>query len=161
MGQLREEAEELGIDTDNTMKAGALKRKIAEAKAKNAEEERRNTVPKKKEQVRLLKHFRPYGWYRVIGHFNGDEEFVKDQPAPAPFPGVNFEHKLWTGTVVELPEEEAQKLVTHTDDLTVVERDPDTRLPMGKPKVIKRRRPLAEIHKEWATNAVGFEDARA
>jgi len=156
MGALRDEAEALGIDTDTNMKAGAIKRKIAEVKAANDEEKRRATKPKQTTTVRLLKHFKPYGWYEVVGHFTPDEELVKGVPAPSPYPGVSYEHKLWAGTVVTLPTDEAKGLVEHVDEMTLVERDPETRLETRR-RVVKKRRQLAEVYVDWSKNATGFE----
>jgi hypothetical protein len=52
--------------------------------------------------VRLLKNYRPKGKFTVV------------KAAPPPLPGVGSEHKLWSGTVVELPRDEAVDLINNT-----------------------------------------------
>ena len=49
--------------------------------------------------VRLLKNYRPQGRHNVIVH------------ADAPQPGVGSGEKLWAGTLVELPLDEAKRLM--------------------------------------------------
>lgn len=48
-------------------------------------------------------------------------EFIPGEGAPAPYPGVGFAHKIWAGTVVKLPLDEAKRLQT----LKLAERDID------------------------------------
>lgn len=88
--------------------------------------------------VRLLKHYAPKGKYTVVG-----------EPAPAPFPGVEFKNKLWAGTVVELPRDEAVSLIENVvreaiavvDDQGRISRKVDgTQLT----RMQERRFPLAE-----------------
>jgi hypothetical protein len=148
MGKLRDDAEALGIEVDGRWSNATLQRKINEIRTIRAKEEEREKVPEQPVSVRLLKNYKPIGWYEVQGHFDAEEEFVKGQPAPPPYPGVHFEHKLWAGTVVKLPAEEARSLVEHADMMTVMDRDPDTRMVIGR-RSVKKRRPLAEVHVVW------------
>lgn len=48
-------------------------------------------------------------------------EFINGEAAPPPYPGVGFPNKLWAGTVVKLPLEEAKRL----QSLRLAERDID------------------------------------
>ncbi len=65
---------------------------------------RKSVEPKVPEEdgmlpVKLLKHYRPAGEYKVI------------QEVDTHYPGVGFPNKLWAGTIVRLPKEEAKDLV--------------------------------------------------
>jgi hypothetical protein len=158
MGTLREQAEALGIEVDGRWSNGTLSRRIRDVTEAKTRQELREKEPKSTITVRLHNHTVPVGWYKVIGHFDSEETFVPGEVAPPPFPGVAFDHKLWAGTVVELPTDEAQRLVEHMDVTTQVERDPDTKLVTGRKKV-NRRRPLAEVYTDWTKNAVGIEES--
>jgi hypothetical protein len=86
--------------------------------------------------MKLLKNYRPAKDYEVVGWHRpekkvkdsaGNEtivqtaEFIKGEMAPPPYPGVGYPHKLWAGTVVKLPVEEAKRVYA----LKVAERDID------------------------------------
>lgn len=74
--------------------------------------------------VKLDRHYRPSGAYEIVGYDKPAVEaknpagktivlepaaFVKDEPAPAPMAGVGSASlKLWAGTHVRLPVEEAK-----------------------------------------------------
>ncbi len=154
MGTLSEEAEALGLELDTRWSPQKKRMKIDEELEKQAKEELRSTKPKGKTvKVRLLKHYKPEGWYKVVGHYDAAEE-IQEGAAPPPLPGVFYDHKLWVNTVVELPEKEARKLVEHQDTFMMTERDPNTRMVLRK-EPAKKRRPLAEIVIDWSakTNA--------
>lgn len=88
--------------------------------------------------VRLLKNYRPAGRYEIIGEM-----------APAPRPGLDFQHKIWAGTVVALPRDEAVRLVDNVarapqrvvDELGKPVTRPDGSYVM---RVVETRFPLAE-----------------
>lgn len=76
--------------------------------------------------VRLLKNYHPIGDYEVVGYHQKEKAvkdaagnriivqqsaFIEGQIAPAPFPGVGFETKVWADTVLKLPLQEARRLV--------------------------------------------------
>lgn len=82
--------------------------------------------------VRLLKHYQPRFWKE--GRYN-----VISAALP-PLPGVGFDGKLWAGTVVELPVEEAKGLLEHTIT-TLEKRKVDDRIVKEN---ITRKFPLAE-----------------
>lgn len=157
MGKLRDEAESLGIEVDGRWSNGTLQRRIAERKAMADEEAKRETVPETTVVVRLTKHHKPAGWYEVLGHYDADNRFVRGEPKEPPYPGVNSAHKLWADTVVKLPAEEAKRLVQNVAELTVTDRDPETKRPIGK-RILKTRKPLAEVEVDWGkVSAVGFD----
>lgn len=149
MGKLREQAEALGIEVDGRWSNGTLQRKIDERKAIAAQEEARAEEPETKVAVRLLKHHCPAGWYRVLGHYDGQEEFIADQMAPPPVPGAGLPHKIWAGTVIELGAGEARKLVENITVTMVVDRDPETKAVLGR-RELRQRKPLAEAQINWA-----------
>lgn len=148
MGKLRDEAEALGIEVDGRWSNGTLQRRIAERKAIKAQDEARATEPEAKVSVRLLKHHKPAGWYRIVGYYNDQEKFVDGQMAPSPIPGAGMAHKIWAGTVVELSAEEARRLVENITVEMVTDRDPDTKQVLGK-REVRTRRPLAEVQVNW------------
>lgn len=76
--------------------------------------------------VILSKNYAPRGDYEIIGHWKPEvkkkaadggwiviepEKFVKGQMKPHANPGVGFEGKIWAGTHISLPLEEAKSLV--------------------------------------------------
>lgn len=76
--------------------------------------------------VKLLKNYRPVGLYEVVGYHRPEKvqkdtagkvvvvqeaAFMEGEMAPAPFPGVGFDTKIWADTVLKLPMEEAKRLV--------------------------------------------------
>lgn len=81
-------------------------------------------VPVPMAGMKLLKHYRPMGEYEIVGWHkpaviekkNGTDvivepaEFVKGETAPPPMPGVGgMSPKVWAGTVIKLPVEEAKR----------------------------------------------------
>lgn len=87
--------------------------------------------------VKLIKNYVPKGDYQVVGYLKPEikrkdaagvwrilekEEFIDGHPAPPPHPGAGYgEHqskdgsrvnaKIWAGTHIKLPVEEARRLV--------------------------------------------------
>lgn len=76
--------------------------------------------------VKLKRHYRPVDTYEIVGYLRPEirrktaggldevsqtEEFIKGEMAPPPFPGVGYANKIWASTFVQLPIEEAKKLV--------------------------------------------------
>lgn len=75
--------------------------------------------------IKLERHYRPMGDYEVVGHWRpavevkspagkmveiSPETFVEGEPMPPPVAGAGSESlKLWAGTVVRLPSEEAKR----------------------------------------------------
>jgi len=80
--------------------------------------------------VRLLKHYKPSGPYRIVG-----------EPPPPPFPGLDFKDKLWAGTVVELPRDEVLRLLENVAVSITYHRERDGSIRREK---VSRRFPLAE-----------------
>jgi len=147
MGELRNRAEALGIEVDGRWSNGTLTRKIAEVESQRADEKARATSPERTVTVRLLKNHRPLGWYEIVGHEDDDGKRLEG-PAPPPMPGVDFDHKLWAGTIVKLSAEAAQKLVENTIVERVIDRDPDTS-EVVRARNVQRRKPLAEVMVDW------------
>ena len=159
MGKLRDEAEALGIEVDGRWSNGTLERRIAEARSAKDEKRARSTKPESAlAQVRLLKHYKPRGWYEVLGHYTAEEEFVAGKIAPPPFSGVEQAHKLWAGTVISIPAAEAKALVENVSVLNVTDRDPDTKRATGRRK-ISQRKPLAEVYTDWTAKLGNVEAA--
>lgn len=76
--------------------------------------------------VVLTKNYQPAGKYEIIGHLReavkqkdaaGNwrileaERFVEGEMNPPPHPGVGFPGKVWAGTHIRLPVEEAKTVV--------------------------------------------------
>lgn len=75
--------------------------------------------------ILLSRHYRPMGTYEIVGHWKPAVEvkdaagkmvemspaaFVDGEPMPPPIAGVGAESlKLWAGTVVRLPSDEAKR----------------------------------------------------
>lgn len=74
----------------------------------------------------LNKNYVPRGPVEVIGYVRPEvkrkgaqggwiverpEEFVKGEMKPAPYPGVGFKNKIWAGTHIRLPIDEAKDLI--------------------------------------------------
>lgn len=59
--------------------------------------------------VTLLKNYHPRGAYEIVG-----------EPTKPTYPGVGFKDKLWAGTTVKLPSDEARALIENK--ITTVER---------------------------------------
>lgn len=159
MGQLRDQAEALGIEVDGRWSNGTLERKIRDAEAHRADEAARNESPDKAVMVRLLKNHRPLGWYEIVGHEDEDGE-RKPGPMPSPQPGVEFPHKLWAGTIVKLEANAARALVENTIVERVIDRDPETREYI-RVRNVQRRKPLAEVMIDWVSQPEELVSAEA
>lgn len=76
--------------------------------------------------VVLNKNYVPRGTYEVMGYDKPEvtrkdaagrvivvepQEFIKGEMKPATYPGVGFEGKIWAGTYLKLPIEEAKNLI--------------------------------------------------
>lgn len=76
--------------------------------------------------VLLNKNYVPRGKYEIVGYLKEavkrknaagqmivvePEEFVEGEMKPAPHPGVGFKDKVWAGTHIKLPIDEAKALV--------------------------------------------------
>jgi hypothetical protein len=87
--------------------------------------------------VLLTKHYAPQGKYEIVGYLKEQvtakdaggnvkiiepEEFVEGVMKPAPSPGVGFPGKIWAGTTIKLPPDEAKfcvakKIAERADDI--------------------------------------------
>lgn len=82
-------------------------------------------APVKMVAMKLERHYRPAGPYEIVGYLKpevkrktatGDwkvveaEEFIAGEPAPAPFPGVGYDSKVWARTTIKVPEDEARTM---------------------------------------------------
>ena len=87
--------------------------------------------------VVLNKNYAPRGRHEIVGYLKPKverkdsagrmitiepEAFVEGEMHPAPYPGTGFPNKIWAGTTVRLPLEEAKftvakKIATRADDL--------------------------------------------
>ena len=82
--------------------------------------------PSKLFPVRLLKNYRPAGEYELVGYHRPEvvqkdsagkavivqtAAFMEGEMAPPPYPGVGFDNKIWADTVLNLPVDEAKRLV--------------------------------------------------
>jgi hypothetical protein len=81
--------------------------------------------PAKMVSILLSRHYRPMANYEIVGHWKPSVEvknaagqmveitparFVDGEPMPPPIAGVGSESlKLWAGTVVRLPSDEAKR----------------------------------------------------
>lgn len=76
--------------------------------------------------VVLKKHYAPSGEYKIIGHLQPKvehkdaagrmitiepEKFIEGEMQPPPYPGTGFPNKIWAGTHISLPLEEAKMVV--------------------------------------------------
>jgi hypothetical protein len=75
-------------------------------------------------RVKLLRNYRPMGEVEIAGHWKPEiivrnklgkdevispAEFIEGENAPPPQAGVGFKDKLWAGTVIRLPVDEAKR----------------------------------------------------
>lgn len=87
--------------------------------------------------VVLNKNYAPSGRYEIVGWLKPKverkdstgrmltiepEKFMEGEMHPAPYPGTGFPNKIWAGTTIRLPLEEAKaivgkKIATRADDL--------------------------------------------
>ncbi len=76
--------------------------------------------------VLLSKNYVPHGKYEVVGYLKPEvkkknpagqwivvekEQFIAGEMKPAPHPGVGFDGKVWAGTQIRLPMDEAKRLI--------------------------------------------------
>jgi hypothetical protein len=82
------------------------------------------TAPAKLVSIKLLRNYVPMGQHEIVGYHKDARyvknaagqmveiekaEFVAGQPKPPVQPGVGYPSKLWAGTVVKLPTDEAKR----------------------------------------------------
>jgi len=75
--------------------------------------------------MKLERNYQPGGTYEVVGYHKAEvkrkdavgreiivepERFIEGEMAPAPYPGVGFDGKVWASTVIRLPEDEAKRV---------------------------------------------------
>jgi hypothetical protein len=75
--------------------------------------------------MKLERNYRPTGKFEIVGHTRPEirkkspsgkevviqaEEWVPGEAMPGAIPGAGFANKLWAGTVVKLPEDEAKAI---------------------------------------------------
>jgi hypothetical protein len=85
-----------------------------------------DTTAEKLFPVVLRKNHAPKGNYEIIGYLKPKverkdaagrmitvepEEFIEGEQHPAPYPGTGFPDKIWAGTHIRLPFEEAKMVV--------------------------------------------------
>jgi hypothetical protein len=76
--------------------------------------------------VVLNKHYAPVGKYEIVGWLRPKvekkdaagkmitvepEKFIEGEMHPAPYPGTGYPGKVWAGTTIRLPVEEAKSIV--------------------------------------------------
>lgn len=76
--------------------------------------------------VVLNKHYAPSGDFEIVGYLRPKverkdaagkmimvepEKFIEGEMHPAPYPGTGFPGKIWAGTTIKLPLDEAKKAV--------------------------------------------------
>ena len=72
--------------------------------------------------MKLDRNYRPSGEFKIVGHTRPEikrkdpsgkevvvqtEEWVAGEPMPSAIPGAGFANKIWAGTVLSLPRDEA------------------------------------------------------
>lgn len=105
------------------MPRGVYERKPKESDMSPPEDEDVKLFP-----VVLSKNYAPSGKYEIIGYLkeavkqkdaSGNwrviepEQFVEGVMKPHPSPGVGFPNKIWAGTHIKLPLEEAKSVVSN------------------------------------------------
>jgi hypothetical protein len=75
--------------------------------------------------MELKRNYRPVGAFEIVGHTQPEikrknaigvmevvqkQSFVPGEMAPPPVPGVTFTHKIWAGTVIRVPIDEAKTM---------------------------------------------------
>lgn len=76
--------------------------------------------------VALTKNYVPVGHYEIVGYLRAKverkdaagrmlliepEAFIEGEMHPPPYPGTGFPGKIWAGTTIRLPLEEAKRVV--------------------------------------------------
>ena len=82
-----------------------------------------NTDAAKMVEMELKRHYRPMGKHEIVGHLRpakkvknagGEEievhpaEFIKGEMYPSVYGGVGFKDKIWAGTTIRVPADEAK-----------------------------------------------------
>lgn len=77
--------------------------------------------------VVLSKNYAPRGKFEIVGYLKPKvekkdaagkmivveaEKFIEGEMHPAPFPGTGFPNKIWAGTTIRLPIDEAKAIVS-------------------------------------------------
>lgn len=113
------------------MPKGIYERKPQEVETSEKPKEQ----PKQMFPVLLAKHYAPAGEYEIVGYLKAKverkdsagkmllvepEKFIEGEMHPAPYPGTGFPGKIWAGTHIKLPIDEAksviaQKIATRAD----------------------------------------------
>lgn len=130
---LQQELRALGVTVNDAWELPALKRKLTMAKATTDEQEAAQGVSEKPSpapkaeksglvEMVLLKNYQPGGKYEIVGYDRKERlvknaagemvvatpgAFIHGEMAPPPFPGVGYSGKVWAGTKIRLPREEA------------------------------------------------------
>lgn len=76
-------------------------------------------------KMELVRHYVPKHGIRIVGHQRPERKaknaagqevvvqeaaFIEGEMKPAAYPGVGFPNKIWAGTVIEVPEDEAREM---------------------------------------------------
>ncbi len=95
-------------------------------KTETAEKPSAAAVAEKLFPVALTKNYAPVGHYEIVGYLRAKvevknalgkmeliepEKFIEGEMHPAPYPGTGYPGKIWAGTTIRLPIEEAKKVV--------------------------------------------------
>ena len=82
------------------------------------------TAPKQIDML-LKRNYAPKDLIRIVGYVDpartvkdaggrvirvNEERFVEGEMKPSQYPGVGFENKIWAGTVITVPEDEAKAM---------------------------------------------------
>lgn len=94
---------------------------MAEATPNTAAE----AAPIKTVKMELKRHYVPHKLVSIIGYQRPEKRaktaagteiitqtaaFIEGEMMPAAYPGVGFPNKIWAGTVIEVPEDEARDM---------------------------------------------------
>lgn len=130
---LQQELRDLGVSVNDAWELPALKRKLTMAKSQEPATtapsgetvvvEKPKAKPGMVEMV-LLKNYQPGGEYEIVGYHRKERlvknaagemivaepsAFIEGEMHPSPFPGVGYDGKVWAGTKIRLPREEAMR----------------------------------------------------
>lgn len=76
-------------------------------------------------KMELKRHYVPHELISIVGHQRPERKvknaagemvvateskFIEGEKFPPVYPGVGFDNKIWAGTVIEVPEEEARMM---------------------------------------------------
>lgn len=137
MNELKNKAEALGIKVDARWSEATLAEKVMAAETAPPKPAA-GTETEPLFPVRLIKNYKPAGRYEIVGEM-----------ALAPRPGLDFPGKIWAGTVVKLPMDEAKRLLENVSRTTerVMGEDNKPRIRDDGSyvtRVVETRFPLAE-----------------